>query len=120
MAEQDDRREFQRYPLRAFAELGRSNKTWNAHVLDISAQGARIALLDEYDLQKGVTVRIKIELLNKKNPDGTQAYLHLNGIIAHQQKHILGIFYQPDTECDAQLLKNLLATAEGSTLLKKK
>ena len=46
MNDHDNRREYTRYPLRAFAELDNSNQKWAAHVLDISSQGARIALLD--------------------------------------------------------------------------
>jgi exoribonuclease II len=108
LANNDERREYSRYLLRAFAELGGSTKKWDAHILDISAEGMRVALLDEYDLYKGETVHIKIELPNTKTQDGTPVYVHLNGIIAHQQEHILGVFYQPETEHDAELLHALL------------
>ncbi len=105
----DNRREHTRYPLRAFAELDNSGQTWAAHVLDISSHGARIALLDDHNFVAGDTVRFNIELPADKNPEGIQLYLHLNGIIAHRHKHILGIFYQPVSDLDAELLNFLLA-----------
>ncbi len=112
MADNDNRREYTRYPLRAFAELGNSEEKCAAHVLDISAQGARIALLDENNFCAGDTVRFTIELPADKNPEGITVYLHLNGIIAHRQQHILGIFYQPATDLDAELLAYLLNNFE--------
>jgi hypothetical protein len=108
----DDRREFTRFPLRAFAELSNSTQKWAAHVLDISLQGARIALLDEQDLLAGETIQIIIEIPADKNPERVQLYLHLNGIVAHRKNHILGIFYQPASDLDAELLNFLLTNFE--------
>ena len=108
MADDDNRREYTRYPLRAFAELDHSEQKWAAHVLDISAQGARIALLEDNNLSAGDTVRFNIEIPSDKNSEGIVLYLHLNGIIAHRYKHILGIFYQPVSDLDAELLNYLL------------
>ena len=112
MVDSDERREDNRYPLRAFAELGSSTQVWAAHVLDISVQGARVALLDNYTLIPGDTVSLKIEIPPEKNPEGIQVYLHLNGIIAHQYKHILGIFFQPDNDLDTELLNHLISTSQ--------
>jgi len=105
----DDRRIFPRHTLRAFAELGSSNQQWAAHVLDISHQGARIALLDDYHLPNGSTVKLRIEIPESHLQNGIQPYLLVEGTLVHQQEHILGIQYQPGSEADAELLNNLLA-----------
>lgn len=104
----DDRRTHARFPLRAFAELGNSHKEWAAHVLDISYQGARIALLDEYNLCAGDSVHLRLEIPELQVPEGMQPYLHLNGTLVHQQEHMLGIQYEPASAQDAELLKILL------------
>ncbi|MFO1388251.1 PilZ domain-containing protein [Cellvibrio sp.] len=104
----DDRRATPRYPLRAFAELGSSDKEWAAHVLDISYYGARIALLDEYNLCAGDPVRLRLEIPEMQVPEGMLPYLHLQGTLVHQQEHMLGIQYEPVSETDEKLLKQIL------------
>ena len=111
---QDDRRTHPRYTLRAFAQLGSSHQEWAAHLLDISYEGARIALLDEYDLTKGDSVRLRIEVPQANVPEGADPYLHLHGILVHVQQHMLGIRYHPETDGDAELLKKLLAELQKS------
>jgi hypothetical protein len=106
----EDRRATPRYPLRAFAELGSSDKEWAAHVLDISYYGARIALLDEYSLCAGDPVRLRLEIPEMQAPDGIMPYLHLQGTLVHQQEHMLGIQYEPVSEADEKLLKLILAS----------
>ncbi len=105
----DDRRTSPRYPLRAFAELGSSDKEWLAHVLDISYSGARIALLDEYNLCAGDSIRLRLEIPEMEVPAGMLPYLHLQGTLVHQQEHMLGIQYEPASDMDAALLKQVLA-----------
>lgn len=105
----DDRRTHPRYPLRAFAELGSSDKEWAAHVLDISYDGARIALLDDYHLCAGDAIQLRLEVPEMKAPKNTMPYIHLNGTLVHQQEHMLGIQYEPASAEDAELLKNLLS-----------
>jgi hypothetical protein len=104
----DDRRSSPRYPLRAFAELGCSDKEWAAHVLDISYYGARIALLDEYNLCAGDSINLRLEVPEMQTPAGMMPYLHLKGTLVHQQEHMLGIQYEPASDIDAELLKQLL------------
>ncbi len=105
----DDRRTSPRYPLRAFAELGNAEKEWAAHVLDISYQGARIALLDDYHLCAGDAIDLRLEIPEMQMPEGMLPYLYLKGTLVHQQEHMLGIQYEPASAQDAELLKSLLA-----------
>jgi hypothetical protein len=111
---QDDRRTHPRYTMRAFAQLGSSHQEWAAHLLDISYEGARIALLDEYNLTQGESVRLRIEVPQANVPEGADSYLHLHGTLVHIQQHMLGIRYQPETADDAELLKKLLAELQKS------
>ena len=104
----DDRRTYPRYPLRAFAALCNSDKEWAAHVLDISYHGARVALLDEYHLCAGDAIQLRLEIPELKVAPGTLPYLYLNGTLVHQQEHMLGIQYEPASEHDAELLKQIL------------
>lgn len=105
----DDRREHTRYPLRAYAELGNSTNQWEAHLLDISYFGARVALLDEYQLSPGNAIRLRIEIPEKNRSEGMSPYLNLRGKLVHQQGHMLGIQYEPMNDSDANLLDLLLA-----------
>lgn len=111
----DDRRNYPRFPLRAFAALGKSDKEWAAHVLDISYHGARIALLDNYNLCAGDAIYLRLEIPELQVPEGMLPYLHLNGTLVHQQEHMLGIQYEPASEQDAELLKQILENLNSKT-----
>ena len=104
----DNRRTYPRFPLRVFAEIANSEKEWAAHVLDISYQGARVALLDDYHLSEGDTIHLRLEIPDIQSPDGMLPHLHLNGTLVHKQEHILGIRYEPASAQDAELLTLLL------------
>ena len=104
----DDRRAYPRYPLRAFAQLGNAQQEWPAHILDISYVGVRLALLEEYHLCAGDSINLRLEIPEIQAPLGMQPYIHLQGTLVHQQEHMLGIQYEPVTELDAELLKQLL------------
>lgn len=104
----DDRRTCPRYPLRAFAELVNSEKEWAAHVLDISYTGARIALLDDYQLCTGDAIDLRLEIPEMQAAKDQAPYVYLTGTLVHQQEHMLGIQYKPASAQDAQLLTMLL------------
>ncbi|MET0357134.1 MAG: PilZ domain-containing protein [Cellvibrio sp.] len=106
---EDERRTTPRYNLRAFAALCNSEKEWAAHVLDISSHGARVALLDEYNLRTGDAIQLRLEIPETQKPSNTIRYLHLNGTLVHQQEHMLGIQYEPASEEDASLLNKIIA-----------
>ena len=113
MPNSDERRVQPRYPLRAFAVLGKEEKEHAAHVLDISYQGARIALLDEYQLCAGDFLRIRLEVPELIVETDQLPYIHLQGELVHQQEHMIGIQYEPCTAEDADRLKQLLAELNG-------
>jgi hypothetical protein len=111
--EQDDRRIYPRYPLRAFAQLDSSNKAWAVHLLDISYTGARIALLDDYELSTGAGINLRLEIPSAQRSESMPPYLYLQGTLVHQQEHMLGIQYEPTSAQDAELLTQILANLES-------
>lgn len=109
----DDQRRYPRFPLRAYAELQYSTKTWEAQVLDLSETGARIALLDEHLLQKGDALRVYVDLENLNLVASNKKRLDLHGRIAHVREQVLGFEFQPDTPVDKTLLYELLMLIEN-------
>jgi len=109
----DERRTTPRHPLRAFAALCNSDKEWAAHVLDISHHGARVALLDEYHLCSGDPIQLRLEIPELQVLKGAAPYLYLKGTLIHQQEHMLGIQYEPLSEVDALLLKQILENLDS-------
>lgn len=109
----EEKRRYPRFPLRAYAELQYSTKTWEAHVLDLSETGARLALLDEHLLQKGDALRVHIDLDNLSLVASDKKHLNLHGRIVHVREHVLGFDFQPDTPIDKTVLYELLMHIEN-------
>lgn len=114
LEKEEDRRKNSRLPLRAHAEMQYSSKKWEAHVLDISNTGARLAILSEHLLRKGDTLRVQILLDEPEADDSVKQLasnkksLNLHGKLAHVREHILGYEFQPDTPADKTVLDQLL------------
>jgi hypothetical protein len=89
----DERRNAPRYPVRSYAALEISNQRWDAHLLDVSATGARIAILDEHTLKPDQTITLSIELDEIENCPSLEnnSTLLLSGKIVHSREHIVGI-----------------------------
>lgn len=113
LEKEEERRKNSRLPLRAHAEMQYSSKKWEAHVLDISHSGARLAILSEHLLRKGDTLRVQIlldepEAGNPVKLASNKKSLNLHGKLAHVREHILGYEFQPDTPADKTVLDELL------------
>lgn len=108
MTDEDERRHQPRYPIRAFATLGNSEREFAAHILDISYEGARLALLDDYHLCAGDFVYVRLEIPEMMVNKTELPYIHLQGTLVHQQEHMIGIQYEPQTPEDAERLRFLL------------
>ncbi len=104
-----DRRDQPRFPLRAYAQLAYSSREWEAHILDMSMTGARVALLGEHLLRAGDRINLAINCEDNGMHDSHKKNLWLHGVIKHIREHILGIEYRPATEIDKQLLVSFLA-----------
>lgn len=110
----EDKRRHPRFPLRAYADLQYSTKKWEAHVLDLSESGARLAILGEHMLQKGDPLRVHIQLDEINLLTSPKKQLSLHGRLAHVREHYLGFEFQPDTPVDKTLLYELLTQIENS------
>jgi hypothetical protein len=114
--QQSERRESPRHPVRAHAYLEGPASSWSVHLLDMSATGARLAILDDHDLRPGDDVNLSIELEDVRTPDiqsviDDQAHklLRLKGTLVHLRDHMLGVEYRPISGVDQVLLALLLA-----------
>lgn len=110
----DDKRRHPRFPLRAYADLQYSTKKWEAHVLDLSEAGSRLAILGEHLLQKGDPLRVHIQLDDVHLPTSSKKQLSLHGRLIHVREHLLGFEFQPDTPADKTLLNELLTLIANS------
>lgn len=100
-----DKRYFPRINYRAHAHLTTCHQQFNVHILDLSFSGALVALIHKHDLQPGEEVVLTIELPRKdwKNTSSDPADTHtlkMQGRLAHQRDHFLGI------ECRASGIDN--------------
>jgi hypothetical protein len=110
----DDKRRHPRFPLRAYADLQYSTKKWEAHILDLSESGARLAILGEHLLQKGDPLRVHIQLDDINLLTSPKKQLSLHGRLVHVREHLLGFEFQPDTPVDKTLLYELISQIENS------
>lgn len=105
--DQHERRIAPRYTVRAYASLQKAPHIWNAHLLDISATGARLAILDEHALQSNDIITFDIEL-EELIPNPQYQLLKLEGKIVHLRDHIIGIMLTKIEEEDRESFENLL------------
>lgn len=102
-----ERRQNERLPHRGSGTLITSESNWSAHIINISSQGALIALLDPHDISEDQTVTLQIELT-----DGSCILTH--GHVAHVKDHYLGLDCRPNTEEDARRLEAVIRQIEES------
>jgi len=100
-----DKRYFPRINYRAHAHLTTCHDNFNVHILDLSFSGALVALIRKHDLHPGEEVVLTIELPRKDwkstSSDPTDCHtLKMQGRLAHQRDHFLGI------ECRASGIDN--------------
>jgi PilZ domain len=104
-----ERRNAPRYPVRTYAALQILNKNWDAHLLDISATGARFAILDEHPLNPGDEVILTIELEDISHNQSLPSSLQLHGKVVHAREHIIGLLLITDNPIENEKLHKLLA-----------
>lgn len=103
-----ERRDSERLPLRAYAQLAHNTQSFEAHVLDISEQGARIALLNEHSIQPDDEFSLRLEPADLPDIISEHLPLTLTAQAVHIRQHILGIRIQPQQESDAKRFAKLL------------
>lgn len=103
----EERRNAKRYPVRAYAALQMSHISWKAHLLDISATGARFAVLDEHLLRPDDELFLTIELDDLEN-EKFKSHLQLRGIVVHIREHIIGLSLISNNHVESERLQELL------------
>ncbi|UTA48493.1 PilZ domain-containing protein [Simiduia sp. 21SJ11W-1] len=101
--EDRERRYFPRVHYRAYATLTTTKKKFDVHIIDVSFNGALAALVRPHDLSPGEEIILSIEA-------GDDNLIKMQGKLAHQREHMLGI------ECRALGIDNQARLRE---LLKK-
>lgn len=105
MNSEQEKRQAPRLPLRAYAQINHANERWNAHVLDISPTGARIAILEDHPFTSGMGVKLTVEFIDTDSDSET---LLLHGLVAHSRDHVVGLDLEPNSTADRILLERLL------------
>ncbi|MFL0803550.1 MAG: PilZ domain-containing protein [Agarilytica sp.] len=107
MSDESNRRSEERIPHRAYATLITANNQYAAHLLNISRNGALIAVIQEHDLKSAdeISLRIETETLQ----------FELNGWVAHVRDHYLGMTGRPSNEKNRADLEAFISEAEDAT-----
>ena len=100
-----ERRQSERLPHRGGGTLITSESSWTAHIINISLQGALIALLEPHNINEDQTITLQISL-----SDGNSILTH--GHVAHVKDHYIGLECQPNTEQDARRLREVIREIE--------
>ncbi len=88
-----ERRYFPRVNYRAYATLMTTSQRYPVHIMDLSFNGALVALIHQHELKNGEEIILTIDL--ESNPP-----IKMQGRLSHQQEHFLGI------ECRATGIDN--------------
>ncbi|MDO6746419.1 PilZ domain-containing protein [Gilvimarinus sp. 1_MG-2023] len=104
-----ERRDYDRLPLRAYAELSHATERYEAHLIDISQFGAKIALLVDHAINPGDDFTLTLEPENLPDALSQQLPLSLQAKAVHIKQHILGIRCQPADEADVERFNRLLS-----------
>lgn len=115
-----DRREQPRHPVRAHARMRHEQRGWDVHLMDMSFNGARLAMGAAYhSLSKGDEVSLTVELGEVRTPDISELIgdqprqvLRLRGTLMYSKDQTVGVEYRPISEVDQFLLTLLLARPE--------
>ncbi len=100
-----ERRQSERLPHRGNGTLITSESSWAAHIINISLQGALVALLDPHNLDEEQAVTLQIAL-----SDGNSILAH--GHVAHVKDHYIGLECKPNSEEDERRLRDVIREIE--------
>lgn len=100
-----DRRGHTRVPYRAHATLNTAEKAYPAHLMNISRDGALIAVLDENTIKFDEDIMLQI--------DSDDATIELVGRVAHCKDQYFGLICSPLDEDSEEALVDLLEESDG-------
>ncbi|MYM63165.1 PilZ domain-containing protein [Pseudomaricurvus sp. HS19] len=102
-----DRRHTPRLPMRGDASLMTTRNKWPAHVLDVSLNGALVALIEPYQLDNHEEAILTLDL-----PGGER--IKLQGRVVHQKEHYIGLECSPVSIEYHARLKQLLSELDSA------
>ncbi|MFL0800919.1 MAG: PilZ domain-containing protein [Agarilytica sp.] len=105
MTEDSNRRNEERIPHRAYATLITAKNQYAAHLLNISRNGALIAVIHEHDLKSADEISLRVET--------EEIQFELNGWVAHVRDHYLGMTGRPSNEKGRSQLDKFIAEAKN-------
>ncbi|MGH1370758.1 MAG: PilZ domain-containing protein [Cellvibrionaceae bacterium] len=79
-----ERRHFPRVNFRGHASLITTHNKWPVHIIDLSFNGALVAVIHKHTIADGEGIMLSIE-----TEDGD--IIKMQGEVAHQKEHFLGV-----------------------------
>lgn len=79
-----ERRHFPRVNFRGYASLVTPHKKWPVHIIDLSFNGALVAVIHKHNISDGDSIILSIERDNGET-------IKMQGEVAHQKEHMLGV-----------------------------
>lgn len=108
---EQNRRYFPRVKLRAHGTLTSADgQKWPAHILDLSFNGALVALIHKHTLSMGENVVLHIEP-DEENGES----IKMQGKLSHQKEHFLGIECRATGIDNQTQLRELLKRSQRKT-----
>ncbi|VUD53701.1 hypothetical protein TDB9533_01887 [Thalassocella blandensis] len=96
-----ERRISERVVHRGYGTLECKSGSESVHLVNISAKGALVALLNDHELKCGDTATLHIDLDDERTAV-------MNGKIAHVKNHFIGLHCAPETENDETLIQEII------------
>lgn len=114
-----DRREHSRHPILARAQVLHDSRGWDVRLLDMSFNGACLAMDNNHPLREGDEIKLTVELDEISSPDVSELLdqqprkcLRLRGTMVYRDADYAGVEYCPLSEVDQVLLALLLSRPE--------
>lgn len=101
-ANDDERRAEPRISYRGSGTIISSLGNWNVYLINVSLQGALVAILEPHKVETEDIISLHLELR-----DGSAILMH--GRVAHIQEHYLGLCCQPNGPGDQERMISLIS-----------
>lgn len=97
----ENRRGNDRLYYRSYGTLSSDNNQWPVHIINISPNGALIAIICEHTLTEEADIHLTVEPL-----EGEAIAMH--GKVLHVKDHYIGLHCEPRNQADKNRLANML------------
>lgn len=101
-----DRRQCARLPHRGHGLLLNSESQWQVYIVNLSLQGALVAVIEQHNISENELVDLQVEL-------GNGQVATMRGKVAHIKEHYIGLECCPVIETDIQQLLDLIKNMDG-------